>query len=47
MNKLQKFLEERGYKFYKNHIDRTNAIDWYSCKRTTSDRECMSNEKPV
>ena len=47
MNKLKGFLEKRGYKFYKNYIDLNNGCDWYACKRTTSARECMSNEKPV
>ena len=47
MTKLKKFLEERGYKFYRNYIDRDNGCDWYACKRTESGRECMSNEKPV
>ena len=46
MNKLKESLEERGYKFYKNYIDLYNGCDWYACKRTTSARECMSNEKP-
>ena len=47
MNKLKKFLEKRGYKFYKNYIDPDNQCDWYACKRTESKRECTSNEKPV
>ena len=47
MTKLKKFLEERGYKFYRDYIDRANLCDWYACKRTESKRECTSNEKPV
>lgn len=44
MDKLKAFLEARGYKFYKNYIDR--GFDWYACKRSESKRECTSNEKP-
>ena len=47
MTKLKKFLEERGYKFYRNYIDRANLCDWYASKRTESKRECTSNNKPV
>ena len=46
MNKLKKFLEKRGYKFYKN-IFHNNLCDWYAYKCTESKRECTSNETPV
>lgn len=47
MEELKKFLEDRGYKFYKNYIDLDNKYDWYACKRTDSKRLCNCNEKPV
>jgi len=47
MDKLKKFLGERGYSFYKNNIFRDNLCDWYACKRTESKRECTSTKKPV
>jgi hypothetical protein len=47
MDKLKTFLKTRGYKFYTTNLDRGNLCDWYACKRTTSTKECTSNEKPV
>jgi hypothetical protein len=32
MTKLKKFLEERGYKFYRDYIDRANLCDWLHVK---------------
>jgi hypothetical protein len=47
MDKLKSFLEKRGYNIYRTYLDQHNLCDWYACKRTTSSRECTSNEKPV
>ena len=47
MDKLKSFLEKRGYNIYRTYLDQRNLCDWYAGKRTTSSRECTTNQKPT